>query len=78
MLARNGMHMRPFEITDDLNLSPLQMEYFELVEGAEYTPVYDIRLAPAVVESLYRGLQDLLIDGVTPEQLAETIQNNME
>ncbi|UOQ86985.1 extracellular solute-binding protein [Gracilibacillus salinarum] len=76
MLENNGMPMRNLDTTD-AELTPLQEEYFSMMDGIEYTPVYDIRLEPAVVESLYRGLQDMLIGGVTPEQLAENVQSNV-
>jgi len=77
MMENNDMPMRTVPLTESDGVSPLQLEYFEMVEDVEFTPVYDIRLEPAVVESLYRGLQDLLIGSITPEELAETVQNNV-
>ncbi|BBI34000.1 ABC transporter substrate-binding protein [Cohnella abietis] len=60
---------------DESKLSPLSVEYFKLVSDKKFSPIYDIQLSPALVEVIYKGLQDLLIGGTTPEDLAKKIQS---
>lgn len=57
--------------------SALFEEYLDLLEKADMTPVYDVRLPPEVVQSLNKGLQELLTPGskLTPETLARQIQD---
>lgn len=59
---------------DQSKLSLLAQQYFKFMSDKKYTPIYDIQLAPALVEAIYKGIQDLLIGAVTPEDLAKKIQ----
>ncbi|MFF2483469.1 extracellular solute-binding protein [Paenibacillus sp. NPDC058071] len=66
----------PIKVTDydQSKLSPLAIAYFDFMEDKNFSPIYDIQLSPALVEVIYKGLQDLLIGGTTPEELAQKIQ----
>lgn len=63
---------------DESKLHPLAIAYNELLNGVTYTPVYDIRMKPALVESVYQGVQELLIGVSTPQQIAERVQSIVE
>jgi raffinose/stachyose/melibiose transport system substrate-binding protein len=66
----------PVKVTDydESKLSPMAVDYFKLMSGKKFSPIYDIQLSPALVEVIYKGLQDLLIGSVTPEELSKKIQ----
>jgi raffinose/stachyose/melibiose transport system substrate-binding protein len=59
---------------DHSKLSPLKLKAEETLNGALYTPIYDIQLSPAVIEVMNSGLQELLSGIITPEELAAKIQ----
>jgi len=63
---------------DKSKVVPLFNEYLQLFQGLELSPIYDAQLSPAVIETMNNGLQDLLIQSVTPEQLAKDIQSTYE
>ncbi|WP_028562390.1 ABC transporter substrate-binding protein [Paenibacillus pinihumi] len=63
---------------DESKLSPLANEYSKMLEGISYTPVYDIRLKPALVKTIYQGVQELLIGASSPQQIAEKVQSAVE
>lgn len=47
-------------------------------EGRPFIPVYDHQLSSGVIDVMQGGLQELLIDRVTPEELAQRIQTEYE
>lgn len=59
---------------DTTKTSDLFNEYQELVKKAKYVPVYDGCMDASVCETMNTGLQSLLIDQTTPEDLASAIQ----
>ncbi|MNG01280.1 hypothetical protein D3C84_842510 [compost metagenome] len=63
---------------DKSNVSPLAVKYADLSSQLQFTPIYDSYLSPALVSVLNAGLQDLLIDAVSPEALAKKIQTEFE
>ncbi|WP_424767804.1 extracellular solute-binding protein [Paenibacillus sp. sgz302251] len=65
---------------DKSKSSPLFEEYLQLLSSVEMTPVYDIQLSPEIIQTMNKGLQELLIPGdhKTPEKLAEEIQEAYE
>lgn len=63
---------------DKSKLSELKVEAEELLTGVEYTPIYDIQLSPAIIETMNSGLQELLSGIITPEELAKKIQNEVD
>lgn len=63
---------------DEDKLSPLANEYSSMLEGMSYTPVYDIRLEPALVKTIYQSVQELLIGASTPQEIAEKVQAVVE
>lgn len=69
--------IRPGEY-DESKISALTKQYLAIMENTSFTPVYDIYLDPSVVEVINSGLQELLIDLVTPEDLAAKIQKEYE
>jgi len=73
-IERNGQPAMKVIDYDKSKLAPLAVEYFEFMEGKKFTPIYDIQLNPALVEVIYKGLQDLLIGGIQPADLAKKIQ----
>ena len=66
----------PVKVTDydQSKLSPMAVDYFKLMSDKKFSPIYDIQLSPALVEVIYKGIQDLLIGGITPEELSKKIQ----
>ncbi|GBG07966.1 hypothetical protein PAT3040_02531 [Paenibacillus agaridevorans] len=74
-IENNGQPPVKVEEYDQSKLSPLSVDYFELMNDKKFSPIYDIQLSPALVEVIYKGLQDLLIGGVTPEELSKKIQS---
>jgi raffinose/stachyose/melibiose transport system substrate-binding protein len=63
---------------DKSKVSPLAVKYGELSAQLQFTPIYDSYLSPALVSVMNAGLQDLLIDGVSPEDLAKKLQAEYE
>lgn len=63
---------------DKSNVSPLASKYAEMASKLAFTPIYDSYLNPAVNSTINEGLQELLINAVTPEVLAEKIQAEYE
>ncbi|RKP46788.1 extracellular solute-binding protein [Cohnella endophytica] len=59
---------------DKSKVSPLSVKYAELASQLQFTPIYDSYLSPALTSVMNAGLQDLLIDAVSPEDLAKKIQ----
>ena len=70
----NDLPARAVAEYDKTKLSNLANEYSDFLEGVKYTPVYDIRLKPALVEVLYRGVQELMIGVTTPDEIAQRAQ----
>jgi raffinose/stachyose/melibiose transport system substrate-binding protein len=73
-IENNGQPAVKVSDYDHSKLSPLAVDYFKLMSDKKYSPIYDIQLSPALVEALYKGIQDLLIGGITPEELAKKVQ----
>lgn len=63
---------------DESKVAPLFSEYMQLSDQIELSPIYDAHLPPAVIETMNNGLQALIIQAVTPEQLAQDIQKAFE
>lgn len=63
---------------DTSKISDLAKQYNDLVEKGSFVPVYDIQLTPAVIDVINSGLQQLLINGISPEDLAKKIQNEYD
>lgn len=53
-------------------------KFNEFQTGRPYIPVYDHQLSSGLMEVMQSGLQELLIDRITPEELAEKIQQEYE
>lgn len=60
---------------DTSKVSPLAIKYSKMAADLEFSPIYDSFLNPAVVDTTNAGLQELLIGTVTPEDLAQRIQD---
>ena len=63
---------------DTSNVSPLATKYADMAATLAFTPIYDSYLNPTVNTTLNEGLQELLINTITPEALAERIQEEYE
>ena len=63
---------------DKSNVSELAVKYSEMAAGLAFTPIYDSFLDPAVISVMNSGLQELLIGAVTPEDLAQRIQDEFD
>ncbi|MCU6793057.1 extracellular solute-binding protein [Paenibacillus sp. WQ 127069] len=74
LIESNGQPAIKVSSYDQNKVSSLGQQYFKFVSDKKYTPIYDIQLSPALVEAIYKGIQDLLIGTVTPEDLAKKIQ----
>jgi raffinose/stachyose/melibiose transport system substrate-binding protein len=63
---------------DQSKLSKLAKDFIQLVDGVGFTPVYDLQMNGAVIEVMNTGIQELLNDTKTPEDLAAIIQAQRE
>lgn len=63
---------------DESKVSDLAKQYNDLVDKGSFVPVYDIQLTPAVIDVINTGLQQLLIGGTSPEELAQRIEAEYE
>ena len=63
---------------DKSGLSRLHVEFFDLMEQVPFCETYDIVFDPNVIDVMSKGIQELLIDAVSPEELAERIQAEYE
>lgn len=61
-------------VYDESKTSELYNEKVELLKSVKFVPVYDASMDASVIETMNTGLQSLLIDEVTPEDLASDIQ----
>jgi len=67
------------KVTDDKHKVPaLYNQYKELMQSVAATPIYDASMESAVIEAMNVGLQELLINKKTPEQLAAEIQKEQD
>lgn len=78
LIENNGRPATQPENYDKSKVSDLMNEYFALIEKSKFTPTYDVQLSPSVIEVMNSGLQELLIEVTTPEELAARIQNEYE
>ncbi|WP_274652005.1 extracellular solute-binding protein [Paenibacillus humicola] len=79
MAAERGDISGSYASDYDKSVSPALFDpYLTLLNGAEMTPVYDARLSPEVVQTMDRGLQELLTPGskLSPLRLAQQIQES--
>lgn len=63
---------------DTSKLSRLHLEFFELMETVPFCETYDLVFEPNVIDVMCKGLQELLIDTLSPEALAIRIQGEYE
>lgn len=63
---------------DKSKLSRLHTEFFELSASVPFCETYDLVFSPNVIEVMNKGLQELLINAVTPEELAARLQAEYE
>lgn len=63
---------------DTSALQPLQVRHMTMESEGAMTRVLDSMLSAQVIEVMNSGLQELLIDVVTPEELANRIQTEMD
>jgi raffinose/stachyose/melibiose transport system substrate-binding protein len=54
------------------------VEFFELMETVPFCETYDLIFEPNVIDVMNKGLQELLINTISPEELAERIQAEYE
>ncbi|MDD4495152.1 MAG: extracellular solute-binding protein [Eubacteriales bacterium] len=65
-------------VYDKTKLKPIQVEFFDLMTKVPFCETYDLIFNPSVIEVMSSGLQELLIQTVTPEDLAQRIQSEYE
>lgn len=63
---------------DKSKLAPLSLKYLDLAAKIKAVPIYDAQLPAELIQVMNTGLQDLLINGITPEELAKKIQAEYE
>ncbi|MFP4017352.1 MAG: extracellular solute-binding protein [Halanaerobiales bacterium] len=63
---------------DKSKLTKLMNDYFALLDRTNFSPTYDVQLSPSIIEVMNSGLQELLIGVLSPEDLAERIQDEYE
>jgi len=76
IVENNGFPaMNPGEY-DQSKLSDLTNKYNAMLNNAVMTPL--INFPPAVLQVLYSGLQEMMIGQISPEELAEKLQTELE
>ncbi|MGB8456015.1 MAG: extracellular solute-binding protein [Anaerocolumna sp.] len=63
---------------DQSKLSQLAKDFIHLVDGVSFTPVYDLTMNGSAIEVMNTGLQELLNNSKTPEELAAEIQTEQD
>ena len=63
---------------DTENVSTFFNMYNEMMQDTKVVPIYDATMDASVIETMNTGLQSLLIDEVTPQDLADSIQMEYE
>ncbi|QAY68013.1 extracellular solute-binding protein [Paenibacillus protaetiae] len=63
---------------DKSKVSPLAVKYAELSSQLQFTPIYDSYLSPALISVLNADLQALLINAISPDDLAKKVQAEYE
>ena len=63
---------------DKSKLAPLTAKYLDLAAKIKPVPIYDAQLSADVIQVMNTGLQELLINSVSPEDLAKKIQAEYE
>jgi raffinose/stachyose/melibiose transport system substrate-binding protein len=63
---------------DQSKLAPLSSKYLELASKIKPVPIYDAQLSADLIQVMNTGLQQLLINTISPEDLAKKIQAEYE
>lgn len=63
---------------DKSKLAPLSVKYLDLAAKIKPVPIYDAQLSAELIQVMNTGLQQLLINSITPEDLAKKIQAEYE
>ncbi len=63
---------------DKSKLAPLSSKYLELAAKIKAVPIYDAQLSADLIQVMNTGLQQLLINNISPEELAKKIQAEYE
>lgn len=63
---------------DTSNLDPIFIKYLEYVNTVNQQPIFDVQLPAAVSEELYARTQELLINAVTPKEMAQYCQEVLD
>jgi len=63
---------------DKSQLTSLHKEFFEFTKSVPACVTYDLVFGPNVIDVMNKGLQELLINAVSPEDLAKRIQAEYE
>lgn len=78
LIENNGRPASKPGAYDKNKLTRLMNDYFALIERSKFTPTYDVQLSPSIIEVMNSGLQELLIQVTTPEELADRIQTEYQ
>ncbi len=63
---------------DQANMPELYNELLKLNDQSVFAPVFDVQLAPNVVDALYSNMQELLIGSISAQKYCELAQKEME
>lgn len=74
LIEKNGTPVYKTSDYDKSKISKLKNSYLNLTEQIKFTPVYDLHLEPALIEVMNTGMQELLIQMITPAELAKRIE----
>ncbi|MTI59113.1 MAG: extracellular solute-binding protein [Firmicutes bacterium] len=78
LIEKNGTPVFKTGNYDKSKIARLKVDYINLTEEITFTPVYDLHLAPSIIEVMNSGMQELLLRITTAEELAERIQHEYE
>jgi len=63
---------------DKSKLAPLQLEFFNFLNTVPFCVTYDVVFDPSVIDVMNKGIQELMINTVTPVDLGKKIQAEYE
>ncbi|MHB8061981.1 MAG: ABC transporter substrate-binding protein [Ruminiclostridium sp.] len=78
VVANRGLPASKPTTVDKASMPPLYLELLKLNDESVFAPVFDVQLAPNVVDALYSNMQELLIGSITAEKYCELAQKEMD
>ncbi len=78
IVENRGLPASKPDKVDQSKMPALYNELLKLNDESVYAPVFDVQLAPNVVDALYSNMQELLIGSMSAQKYCELAQKEME